>query len=212
MTQHVAIAGAGAFGTALALIAHKAGREVTLWGRNPQEMEAIRSRGENVAYLRGVDIPAAIRLTAEPGRCARPTSCSSPCRPRRRATVAMLLAADGLAGKPVVACAKGIEAETGRLQSEIIAEVLPGARPAALSGPGFAEEIARDQPTAVTIAAADLALAHALCTRARRRFLPPLCQRRPRRRGAWRRGQERARHRRRHRGRPRRLAKARAPR
>ncbi len=61
---------------------------------------------------------------------------------------------------PIVACAKGIERGTGRLQNEIIAELLPDARPAALSGPGFAEEIAAGQPTAVTVAARDLQLAH----------------------------------------------------
>jgi glycerol-3-phosphate dehydrogenase (NAD(P)+) len=63
---------------------------------------------------------------------------------------------------PVVACAKGIERTTGRRQTEIIAEMLPGVRPAALSGPGFAEEIARGLPTAVTVAAADIGTARAL--------------------------------------------------
>jgi glycerol-3-phosphate dehydrogenase (NAD(P)+) len=64
----------------------------------------------------------------------------------------------------VLACAKGIEDGTGLLQTEIIALCIPQARPAVLSGPGFAEEIARALPTAVTIAAADIALAHRLCT------------------------------------------------
>src|SRR6185295_6303186 len=65
-------------------------------------------------------------------------------------------------GIPVVAAAKGIEQATRKTQTAIIAEILPGNSPAALSGPGFAEEIARGLPTAVTMAAKNLDLAHAL--------------------------------------------------
>jgi glycerol-3-phosphate dehydrogenase (NAD(P)+) len=154
--------GAGTFGTALALIAHKAGRDVTLWGRNAEAMEAIGSRRENVTHLGGVDIPAAIEVTADPSRASGADILLLAVPAQAIRAVATMLATQDLAGVPVVACAKGIEMATGRLLSEVIGEVLPNAQPAALSGPGFAEEIARGLPTAVTIAAADLTLAHAL--------------------------------------------------
>jgi glycerol-3-phosphate dehydrogenase (NAD(P)+) len=160
--ERVAIVGAGAFGTALALVAHKAGCDVTVWGRNAEEIEAIRARRENAAYLPGVEIPPAIELTADLAKCggADILLLAVPAQATRAA--ATMLAADKRRGIPIVACAKGIEEETGKLQTEIIAEILPRARPAALSGPGFAEEIARGMPTAVTVAATDLALARAL--------------------------------------------------
>ena len=158
--DHVAIVGAGAFGTALALVADKAGRNVTLWGRNAGAIDAIGR--ENVAYLPGVEIPASIEVTPDPARLTRADMLLLAVPAQATRAAATLLAGERRPGIPVVACAKGIERGTGRLQSEIISDLLPEARPAALSGPGFAEEIARGQPTAVTIAAADVSLAHML--------------------------------------------------
>ncbi len=163
MTQHVAAIGAGAFGTALALVAHKAGCTVTLWGQNEEKIDAIRAQGENAPHLRGVDIPAAITLTSDLSACRGADVILFAVPAQATRAVAIMLAADSPPSGAIVACAKGIEQETGRRQSEIIAEILPNASAAALSGPGFAEEIAREHPTAVTIAAADLDLAHRLC-------------------------------------------------
>jgi glycerol-3-phosphate dehydrogenase (NAD(P)+) len=132
--DRIAIAGAGAFGTALASVAGQAGRSVILW-----------ARGADPVLYHDADIV----LLAVPAQATR--------------ALMMALAKDIPAGVPIVACAKGIEQGTGRLQSQIIREVLPGALPAALSGPGFAEEIAAGLPTAVTIAAEDIALAEKLC-------------------------------------------------
>jgi glycerol-3-phosphate dehydrogenase (NAD(P)+) len=162
--QRVAILGAGAFGTALALVAERAGRDVVLCGRNAALIEETREERENALHLRGVDIPESIALTTDLQAClsADLILLAVPAQATRAA--AATLAEEGAPRGPVLACAKGIEQGTGRRQSEIIAECLPGARVAALSGPGFAEEIARGQPTAVTIAAADLDLAHALST------------------------------------------------
>jgi glycerol-3-phosphate dehydrogenase (NAD(P)+) len=161
--ERVVVAGAGAFGTALALVGAKSGRSVTLWARDPERAAAIRAAGENVAYLPGVAIPPAIRIASEtaPFRHADLVLLAAPAQTTR--SVAAALAADISENVPVVACAKGIEQGTGLLQTEVIGEILPQARPAALSGPGFAEEIARGLPTAVTIAASELALAHRLC-------------------------------------------------
>ncbi len=160
--ERIAIAGAGAFGTALALVAAKAGRSVTLFAREPATAERIAATRENEIYLPGARLPPEIAVTADPARVGNAdlVLLSAPSQ-ATRALAATLKDAirDGVA---VVACAKGIERETGRLQAEIIAETLPGTRPAVLSGPGFAEEIARGLPTAVTIAAAELDLAHSL--------------------------------------------------
>jgi glycerol-3-phosphate dehydrogenase (NAD(P)+) len=112
--------------------------------------------------LPGVEIPPSIEVTADSARLsdAGLLLLAVPAQATRAA--AAMLSARIPPDIPVVACAKGIEEGSGRRQSEIIAEMLPRARPAALSGPGFAEEIARGSPTAVTVAASNLALAHAL--------------------------------------------------
>ena len=160
--RHVAVAGAGAFGTALAIVAHKAGREVTLWARDPRQAEGVRLSRENADHLPGVRIDPEIRTTADPAalRDADLVLLAVPTQATRAA--AATLAWNIPSSAAVVACAKGIERETGASPTDIIAEVLAAVRPAALSGPGFADEIARGLPTAVTVAAGDLDLAHAL--------------------------------------------------
>jgi glycerol-3-phosphate dehydrogenase (NAD(P)+) len=158
--QHVGVVGAGAFGTALALVAHKAGRRVTLFARDPKQADAIRMKGENPSYLPGAQIPTAIDVTADPAAIENADLVLLVAPAQATRAVAEKLQPHGQEKTPVVACAKGIERETRLLQTEIIAEILPRSLPAALSGPGFAEEIARGMPTAITVAAADLALAH----------------------------------------------------
>jgi glycerol-3-phosphate dehydrogenase (NAD(P)+) len=160
--DHVAVAGGGAFGTALALAAHRAGRRVTLWARDPAQVAAIHTTGENAAYLPGVRIPAEISVTADRAALAEAdlVLLAVPAQAARAAAAAF--GTTIRPATPVVACSKGIEQGTGLLQSELIAACLPQAIPAALSGPGFAEEIAAGKPTAVTIAAVDMALAHAI--------------------------------------------------
>jgi glycerol-3-phosphate dehydrogenase (NAD(P)+) len=160
--RHVAVAGAGAFGTALAVVAVRAGRRVTLWARSRAQVEAIRASRSNAAYLPGVTLPAELQLSADVAafRDADIVLLVTPAQTTRQ--VAGALAAEIPPGTPVIACAKGIEQGTGRLQTDILGECIPQARPAALSGPGFAEEIAAGLPTAVTVAAADISVAHAL--------------------------------------------------
>lgn len=160
--ERVVIAGAGAFGTALAVVADKAGRSVTLFARDAGQANTIAKARENSRYLPGVALPSAIMVTADlPSlRDADLVILAAPAQATR--ALAGLLALKIPTGVPVIATAKGIEQQSGKTQTEIIAEVIPTAQPAALSGPGFAEEIARGFPTAVTIAAHDLDLAHAL--------------------------------------------------
>lgn len=158
--DRVVIAGAGAFGTALAVVAESAGRRVTLVARSAEHAEAIARTGENTRHLPGVTLPGGIEVTADLAsfRHAGIVLLCVPSQATR--ALASSLASEIPAGVPVVAGAKGIEQQTGKFQMEIIAETLRHVRTAVLSGPGFAQEIARGLPTAVTVAAADIAVAH----------------------------------------------------
>jgi glycerol-3-phosphate dehydrogenase (NAD(P)+) len=149
--SHVAILGAGAWGTALAATAARAGRRVTLWGRDGSLLVDI-SAGENPKYLPGVELPEDISVTS-----ALPVAAggevvvlASPAQATRSllANLVPLLAAN----TPLVIAAKGIEQGTGKLMPELVAEAAPGHPVAIISGPSFAHEVAAGQPTAVTIA------------------------------------------------------------
>jgi len=173
MSGRIVIAGAGAFGSALALVALRAGHDVTLVARDAKLAAEIGHSRENPHYLRGETLPPEISVTADKKsfREAELVLFAAPSQATRGLIES--LKTEIPPGIPILACAKGIERETGLLQSEIIAELLPQAQPAALSGPGFAEEIARGLPTAVTIAADDLDLAHRLAAMlAGERFRP----------------------------------------
>jgi len=147
--SHVAVLGAGAWGTALAAVASLAGRRVTLWGRNAAAMAAIARIHENARHLPGVALPdfAATADLAEAAR-AEAILLAVPAQ-TMRAFVGQL----PRSGTPLVLCAKGIEKTTGKLLGEVLAEAAPDAPRAILSGPSFAREVAMGLPTAVTIAA-----------------------------------------------------------
>ncbi len=151
--ERVAVAGAGAWGTALALVAARAGRNITLWAREAEVAQAIESRGENPAFLPGVRLPPAIAATPDLAAAATADAIllASPAQHLR--AVATGLARLIAPGTPLVLCAKGIERGSGKLLTEVLAESAPRAEPAILSGPSFARDVARDLPTAVTIAA-----------------------------------------------------------
>jgi len=157
----VAVIGAGAWGTALASAAVRAGRAVTLYARDPARAGAIRAAHEN-RRLPGVAIDAAIAVTSDIAAAARAdiVLLAAPAQATRE--VAAGLRSHLRPGTPVVACAKGIERGSRAFMTEVIAQSLPQAAPAILSGPGFAGDVARGLPTAVTLAARDDALAQAL--------------------------------------------------
>ncbi len=139
--SEVAVVGAGAWGTALAIQAARAGRSVVLWARDPARF----SRGET-PRLPGFFLPDAVRVTGD-----LPTAglvlLAVPLQHMRG--VAALLPPGG----PVVVCAKGVEAHSRRLPLEILAEVLPGRPAAVLTGPNFAHEVAAGLPAAAVAAA-----------------------------------------------------------
>lgn len=151
--------GAGAWGTALANAAARAGREVVLWGRDAQAMADMAAARENRADLPGIALDAAVSPVSDLDRVA---DCDAvllvvPAQACREALGHLRTRVR--AGMPVISCAKGIERGTRAFMSEVIAEALPGARPAVLSGPSFATDVAAGLPTAVTLAAGDGALA-----------------------------------------------------
>ena len=150
----IGIVGAGAWGTALAVTAVRAGRQATLWAHEPEVAESIRRDRTNPVYLPGVilerfDVTSRLEGLAEsdalllvvPSQFLRPV-----CRQLKSFV---------RPGLPVVVCAKGIEAGSFAVMSELVAEELPQAPLAVLSGPTFAIEVARGQPTAITMACAD---------------------------------------------------------
>lgn len=172
MADGIAVLGAGAFGTALAIVLAEAGRPVLLWGRDAAAMKAMEATREN-PHLPGARLPAALRLTADPARAAADTVLLAV---PTQALRGLLAGHPGLAGRRLVACCKGVERGTGLLPTEVIADVLPGTPAAVLTGPSFAADIAAGKPTALTLATADPggeALQARLSTPALRLYLNP---------------------------------------
>ncbi len=130
----IAIVGAGAWGSALAQVIGRAGREVTLIARNPKRDGVVRMARDSAAEH-------SVVLLAVPSQHLR------------EAASFIALAVDD--GTPVVACAKGIEQRTRKFMTEVIAESIPNAQPAILSGPSFAADVLSGLPTAVTVAASE---------------------------------------------------------
>lgn len=159
--QKVAVIGAGAWGTALATVAARAGRSVTLWARNAEHAARIAATRDN-PRLPGVKLAPEIVVTSELSLAARADMLliATPAQHLRGAV--NMLASHLTKPVPVIACAKGIEHGTHRFMTDVIAEAAPPAQPAILSGPSFADDVARGLPTAVTLAARDEAVASAL--------------------------------------------------
>ena len=154
----VAVIGAGAWGTALASVAARAGRDVTLYARDADHAKRIATAREN-PRLPGIKLEADIAVTNDLAPTAK-ADIVLVVTPAQHLRAAMNAIAPYLRGPtPVVACAKGIERGTHKFMTEIIAESAPHAVPAILSRPGFAEDVARGLPTAVTLDAKDEDLA-----------------------------------------------------
>lgn len=163
--QTICIIGGGAWGTALAQCALRAGRDVRLWAREEDVVRTIVERNENVRFLPGVVLEPGIHATgkmAEAVSGADAVLLVTPAQHLR--TVAHEAAPLTGSGAPLVICAKGIERESGKLMSDIVVEAAPDHPIAVLSGPTFAREVAGGLPTAVTLASTDEALGNALVT------------------------------------------------
>ncbi|MBV9825893.1 MAG: NAD(P)-dependent glycerol-3-phosphate dehydrogenase [Alphaproteobacteria bacterium] len=163
--KRLAVIGAGAWGTALAIVAVRAGIQVALWGRDATIVEAIATRHENPLYLPSIPLDPAITATSDltaalddadgvlivvPAQFVRGIlNRLAPLVPPRR---------------PLLLCAKGIETESLQTMSEIAVEIIPAAPVAVLSGPTFAGEVARGLPAAVAIASRNRTVAQSFVT------------------------------------------------
>jgi glycerol-3-phosphate dehydrogenase (NAD(P)+) len=157
----IAILGAGAWGTALAVTLARGGREVTLCARRRSHLEALRAARVNAAYLPGVELPSSLNLTANGRETIGAAAVVVMAIPSRyaRATLAPLASAIPSTAT-IVSVTKGIERESHLTMTQMIAAIADRTNGlAVLSGPGFAAEIARGKPAALVAAATDHRLA-----------------------------------------------------
>ena len=154
--KSIGVVGGGAWGTALATVAARAGRDVLIWAREPEVVDAINGTHENTPFLSGVALPSEIRATGDladmGGRDA--LLLVTPAQALR--TVAGNLAPHIGSEVPLVVCSKGMERDTNALMSDVLKDVSADAEVQILSGPSFAADVARGLPTAVTLAAKDV--------------------------------------------------------
>ncbi len=159
----IGVIGGGAFGTALACVMRRAGHDVIVWAREPEVVAAINRDAVNPVFLPGIALVAGIRATeglAEAVAGADFLLLAPPAQHMRAVTAGLRPVLKE--GTPVVTCSKGIERKSCALMPQVLAETLPGAPVAVLSGPSFAHDIAVDQPVGVTLACADAGLGERL--------------------------------------------------
>ena len=160
--KNIAVLGAGAWGTALAL-AYCRSHRVSLWARNGQQIIDMTQARENRRYLPGIALPLELRLEADLTAAVADADLNLVVTPLSGLRGTLALLREHAPHTPVIWACKGLEAGTGKLPHQIIEEELGATLPsAALTGPSFADEVAREQPSAVTLASRDLGFARAL--------------------------------------------------
>jgi glycerol-3-phosphate dehydrogenase (NAD(P)+) len=159
----IAVLGGGAWGTALGCVAVAAGHDAVLWARDTATVGAINIHHRNSAYLPDVVLPVALSATTNLAEALTGSSIVLAVTPAQTTRAVLAAIKPFFANSAtLVLCAKGIEAETGLFLSDIAKAILPDHKIAVLSGPGFAGEIARGLPSAVTVAAVTVDQALAL--------------------------------------------------
>jgi glycerol-3-phosphate dehydrogenase (NAD(P)+) len=147
----IGIAGAGAFGTALAVALAKGGREVRLWARDAEQVRRMQDTRRNEAALPGVDLPSGISVHAEISEISGGKALLLAI-PMQALGAALDAWPQIDAEQPLVACCKGVDLTTLRGPVNLVNGRRPGAQAAILTGPSFALDIARGLPTALTLA------------------------------------------------------------
>lgn len=171
----LAVIGAGAWGTALAITAAHAGcGEVRLWSRRADQAHSMAETGRNQDYLPDIDLHEAVIPTSDMEAALHGVGAALLVAPAQalRAT-ARLMGPYCPPGLPVAICAKGIELDTLKPMSAVLAEALPQALPVILSGPTFAGEVAKGLPTAVVCASTHDAARAAIVRAIRRPVFRP---------------------------------------
>jgi glycerol-3-phosphate dehydrogenase (NAD(P)+) len=161
LSYPIGIIGAGAWGTALAATMASIHSTVLLWAREDDVADGINTTHRNAAFLPDLPLPATIRATSDITEMAQ-------CAALLIVTPAQFLRTTLSALPPIAAplllCAKGLEAGTQMLMSDVAAEICPDNSIAVLSGPTFAHEVAAGKPTAITLACQDEAIGQQLVT------------------------------------------------
>ncbi|MGE3872330.1 MAG: NAD(P)H-dependent glycerol-3-phosphate dehydrogenase [Parvibaculaceae bacterium] len=154
--SRIGVIGAGSWGLALAAVAERAGHEVTIWARRSEAAQEINEKRALSRRLPGLAFGETVTATSSAAGLARSDGVLAvvPAQHLRQ-----VLGQFRSLSVPVVLCAKGIEAETGELMPEVLADCLPQCPGLMLSGPSFAADVAQGQPTAVTLAGPNLRLA-----------------------------------------------------
>lgn len=158
----IGVIGGGAWGTALAQTQARAGRSVQLYARNAEAVFEINTRHTNGLYLAGATLDPRLRATADFGEVASRDIVLLVAPAQQARAVAAQLRAVVRSHQVIVICAKGLEQASGALLNSVLAHDLPDASLAVLSGPGFATDIARGLPAALTLGCADERLGRSL--------------------------------------------------
>jgi glycerol-3-phosphate dehydrogenase (NAD(P)+) len=156
MKDHIAVIGAGAWGTALAIQADRAGQSVMLWARDAARAALMAQSRANERLLPGVPLPRGITVTANATQALQDAALILLVVPAQ--ALRPVLQSLPTLSAPVLICAKGVEAGSLMLPLEVLAEIHPGISAGVLSGPNFAHEIARGLPAAAVVASADSGL------------------------------------------------------
>ena len=161
----VAVFGAGSWGTAFSLVLADAGQDVTIWGRRPEVCAAINERHENTEYFPGIELPPAVRATADPEEAAAGAEFVVLSVPSQKLRENLGQWTDVMPSDAIfVSLMKGVELRTTKRMSEVIAEVTGASsdRISVVSGPNLAREIAHREPAASVVACEDETVARRL--------------------------------------------------
>ena len=157
----IGVLGGGAWGTALAQVAAANGEDTLIWAREPEVVDSINRTHENSMFLAGIPLSPAIRATAD---IAEVAACEALLVVTPAQHMRSVLETAPIAARALILCSKGIEERSGALLHDVARQTCPQAAIAVLSGPSFADEVARGLPTAVTLATEQPALLEQLRT------------------------------------------------
>ena len=160
LPEKIIIIGNGGWGTTLAILLHKKGYDVALWGSDASYTEYLKDKRENVKFLKGIPIPSEICITSNISRKLMDVHIVVVATPTPYLRSVLMKFKDFFVhGTPVVSVTKGIENDTLMRPSEIITNVLGNQPVSLLLGPSHAEEVARGLPTTIVASSKDIALA-----------------------------------------------------
>lgn len=163
--NEIGIIGAGAWGTALAAVAARTEARVTLWAREEEVVQTINDKAENSLFLPNISLPRNIYATSDLQEIAGSNLIVIVIPSQHVRSIAEQLQSLSLnSAIPLVIASKGIENESNKLMSEVIGEILPGHPISIISGPTFAAEVAKNEPSAISLSCKDSAIGNQLVT------------------------------------------------